>query len=201
MYWDIKYRKIPNKVFIAFLLIGILLAFTGDLDIFNNISIFILTKTFFLLFVFFLSFILFSLKMIGGADGKLLIMLAFFNPTHRFKFELIFSYFFVFLFLYLLLELVIYLFIKGLSKNNSYNMIYSLKENFSYLRKIFIKFFYRFLDFSHLNRYKDEKFVIRSLNLFFNEKKEKFQVLAQFKPPVVILIFLTNNFILLNFFY
>jgi len=201
MYCDIKYRKISNNVLIGFLLIGSLLAFTEDLDIYNNIFIFILTKTLIIFFVFFLSFILFSLKLIGGADGKLLIMLAFFNPTHKFKFELIFSYFFVFLFLYLLLELVFYLFLKVLSKYNSYSMMYCLNENFSVLRKIFVKICYRFLDFSHLNRYKNEKFVLRSLNLFYNEKKEKFQVLTQFKPPVVILIFLTNNFILFNFFY
>ncbi|MFX0046862.1 MAG: prepilin peptidase [Candidatus Hermodarchaeota archaeon] len=200
MYQDIKYRKISNKVLIGFLLIGSVLTFTEELDSYKNILIFVLIKLFFLFFVFFLSFILFSLKMIGGADGKLMIMLAFLNTTHRFMFEIIFSYFFVFLFLYLLLELVNYFFINVLSRNNSYSMIYGLKENFSFLHKMFFKFFYRFLDFSHITRYKNEKFVLRSLNLFYNEKKEKFQVLTQFKPPVVILIFLTNNYMLLNFF-
>ena len=201
MYRDIKYRKISNKFIIEFLLIGSLLVFTEDLDIYNNILIFILTKVFFIFFVFIVSIILFCLKIIGGADGKLLIMLAFFNPTHRFNFQWIFSFFFFFLFLYLLLGLANYLFIKVLSRNNSHDMIYGLQEKFSFLRKIFVVIFYRFLDFSQISGYTNEKFVLKSLNLFYNKEKEKFQILTRFRPPLVILIFFTNNYILLNYFY
>jgi len=100
MYQDIKYRKISNKILIGFLVIGCLIAFTEDFDIYNNISVFVVTKVFFLFFVFIFSFILFCLKIIGGSDGKLLIMLAFFNPTHRFNFQWIFFFFFVFFFFY-----------------------------------------------------------------------------------------------------
>ena len=155
----------------------------------------------FLFFVFIFSFVLFCLKIIGGGDGKLLIMLAFFNPTHRFTFQWIFSFFLIFLFLYLILGLVNYFFINVLSRNNSYDMIHGLKENFSFLRKIFVIVFYKFSDFSQISRKTNEKFALKSLNLFFNEKKEKFQILTQFRPPLVILIFFTNNFILLNYFY
>lgn len=201
IYLDIRYRKISNKSFIGFLLAGSLIVFTEDLDIYNNIFIFILIKVLFLFFVFIFSFVLFCLKIIGGGDGKLLIMLAFFNPTHRFTFQWIFSFFLIFLFLYLILGLVNYFFINVLSRNNSYDMIHGLKENFSFLRKIFVIVFYKFSDFSQISRYTNEKFTLKSLNLFFNEKKEKFQILTQFRPPLVTLIFLANNFILLNYFY
>jgi len=80
-------------------------------------------------------------------------------------------------------------------------MIYGLKENSSFLRRIFIILFYRFFDFSQIGRYKNEKFVLKSLNLFYNEDKEKFQILTQFRPPLVILIFFTNNFMLINYFF
>jgi len=201
IYRDIKYRKISNKTLIGFLLVGSLIAFTEDLDIYNNIFIFVLTKVYFLFFVFIFSFILYCLKIIGGGDGKLLIMLAIFNPTHRFTFQWISSLFFIFLFLYLILGLVKYLYINVLSRNNSYDMIYGLKENISFVRKIFVIMFYKFSDFSQISRKTNEKFALKSLNLFFNEKKEKFQILTQFRPPLVILIFFTNNFILLNYFY
>ena len=201
MYRDIKFRKIPNKAIIGFLLIGSLLVFTEDLDIYNDILIFIITKVFFLFFAFIFSFVLFCLKIIGGSDGKLLIMLTFFYPIYRFNFQWLFSFFFVFLFLYLILGVVNYLFNNFLSNNNSYDMIYSLKENFSFLHKVFIIIFYRFLDFSQINRYTNEKFVLKSLNLFYNKKKGKFQILTQYRPPLVILIFFTNNYIILNYFY
>lgn len=200
MYRDIKFRKIPNKAIIGFLLIGSLLAFTEDLDIYNNILIFIITKVFFLFFAFIFSFVLFCLKIIGGSDGKLLIMLTFFYPIYRFNFQWLFSFFFVFLFLYLILVVVNYLFNNFLSNNNSYDMIYSLEENVSFLHKVFIITFYKFLDFSQINRYTNEKFVLKSLNLFYNKNKGKFQILTQYRPPLVILIFFANNYIILKIF-
>ena len=201
MYRDIKFRKIPNKAIIGFLLIGSLLAFTEDLDIYNNILIFIITKVFFLFFAFIFSFVLFCLKIIGGSDGKLLIMLTFSYPIYRFNFQWLFSFFFVFLFLYLILGVVNYLFNNFLSNNNSYDMIYSLEENVSFLHKVFIITFYKFLDFSQINRYTNEKFVLKSLNLFYNKNKGKFQILTQYRPPLVILIFFANNYIILKIFY
>ncbi len=201
MYRDIKFRKIPNKTIIGFLLIGSLLAFTEDLDIFNDIHIFIITKVFFLFFAFIFSFVLFCLKIIGGTDGKLLIMLTFFYPIYQFSFNWLFSFFFVFLFLYLILGVVNYLFNKFLSSNNSYDMIYSSEENISFIHKVFITISYKFLDFSHVNKYTNEKFVLKSLNLFFNKKRGKFQILTQYRPPLVILIFFANNYIMLNYFY
>jgi len=200
MYRDIKFRKIPNKAIIGFLLIGSLLAFTEDLDIYNDILIFIITKVFFLFFAFIFSFVLFCLKIIGGSDGKLLIMLTFFYPIYRFNFQWLFSFFFVFLFLYLILGVVNYLFNNFLSNNNSYDMIYSLEENVSFLHKVFIITFYKFLDFSQINRYTNEKFVLKSLNLFYNKNKGKFQILTQYRPPLVILIFFANNYIMLKIF-
>jgi Flp pilus assembly protein protease CpaA len=201
MYRDIKYRTISSKTFIGFLLIGGLLTFTVDLDIYNNLYVFLLSKVFFLFFVFLFSFILFCLKIIGGSDGKLLILLTFLNPIHKFTFQLIYSFFFLFLCLYLTLILVNSLFINILSKNNSCDMINGLQENLTLSNKIFIILFYKFLDFSQINKYTNEKFVLKSLNLFYNKKKEKFQILTQFRPPLIILIFITNNYMLLNYFF
>ncbi len=201
LYRDIKYRKISNKVIIRFLLISSLIVFTEDLGIYNNLVIFVLTKIYFLFFVFLFSLILFCFKIIGGADGKLLIILAFLYPTHSFNFQWIFTFFFIFLFLYVLLMLVNFLLNNGLSGNNSYDMIHGLEEKLPIPHKVFIILFYKFLDFSQINSYTDEKFILKSLNLFFNEKKEKFQILTQFRPPLAILILLTNNYVLLNYFY
>ena len=79
-------------------------------------------------------------------------------------------------------------------------MIHGLEENLARSNKIFVLIFYKFLDFSQISKYSDEKFVLKALNLFFNEKKERFQILTQFRPPIVILILLTNIFLLLNYF-
>lgn len=200
MYQDIKYRKISNKILIGFFLVGSIITFTEDFDIYNNIFNFVLTKVIFFIIVFLFSFILFCLKLIGGSDGKLLIMLAFFCPIDKFNLQWIFSFFFVFLSLFLLVVLVNYKINNVLSGNNLYDMIYGLKENFTFLHKIFIILFFKFLDFSAVSEYANEKFVVKSLNLFYNEKKEKFQILTQFRPPLVILIFFTNIWMLVSYF-
>jgi Flp pilus assembly protein protease CpaA len=201
MYRDIKYRSISNKLLIGFLLIGGFLTFTVDLGIYNSIFIFILSKVSFIFFVFLLSFILFCLKVIGGADGKLLILLIFSIPTHILNFEMIYFFFFIFLSLYLTLILVSSLFNIVLSKNIFYIMINSLQESITLSNRIFILLFCKFLDFSQINDYANAKFSLKSLNLFYNVKKEKFQILTQFRPPLVILIFITYNFVLVNYFF
>ena len=198
---DIKYRKISNKFIIGFLLTSSLIVFTEYLGIYDNLIIFTLTKISFLFFAFLFSLTLYCFKIIGGADGKLLIILAFLYPTHSFNFQWIFSFFSVFLTLYVLLMLVNFLLNNGLSGNNSYDMLHGLEEKLSISHKIFIILFYKFLDFSQINSYTDEKFILKSLNLFFNEKKEKFQILTQFRPPLAILILFTNNYILLYYFF
>ena len=200
MYQDIKYRKISNKILISFFLVGSIITFTEDFDVYNNLFYFVLIKVIFFIIIFLFSFILFCLKLIGGSDGKLLIMLVFFYPIEKFNLQWIFSFFFVFLSLFLLFVLVNYKITNVLSRNNLYDMIYGLKENLTYLHKIFIVLFFKFLDFSAISKYTNEKFVVKSLNLFYNEKKEKFQILTQFRPPLVILIFFTNIWMLVSYF-
>ncbi|MFW9820919.1 MAG: prepilin peptidase [Candidatus Thorarchaeota archaeon] len=200
MYRDIKYRKISNKLLIGFLIVGSFIAVIEDLEIIINNITFLSIKLFFIFLVFLFSFTLFCLKMIGGADGKLLIMVTFLSPTQGFNFDWIFTFFFVFMFLYLLLTAFNSLFNNLIFKNNSNKMLHGLEENLKLSHKIFVIIFYKFLDFSQIRNYTDEKFILKSLNLFFNEKKEKFQILTQFRPPLVILILLTNISLLFPYF-
>ena len=201
MYRDIKYREISNETLFGFLLIGSILIFTEVTASYYNIFILIFTKLFFLLLVAIFSFILFCLKAIGGSDGKLLIMLIFFYPTQKLNFSLIFSFFFVFLFLNFFLMLARYIFFKIHVRNSTLEMLYGLLERLTFSHKVFIIIFYRFLDFSQIENYRNNSYIIKSLNLLYNRKKEKFQILAQYRPPLVILIFFMNNYMMFKYFF
>jgi Flp pilus assembly protein protease CpaA len=201
MYRDIKYRKISNETLFGFLLVGSLSIFTEVTATYYNIYSLIFTKLFFLILVAVFSFILFCLKAIGGSDGKLLIMLIFFYPTQKLNIPLVFSFFFIFLFLYFLLMLARYFFFKIHVRNNTPEMLYSLQERFTFSHKVFIMVFFRFLDFSQITNCQNNKYIIKSLNLLYNRKKEKFQILAQYRPPLVILIFFMNNYMMFNYFF
>jgi Flp pilus assembly protein protease CpaA len=199
MYRDIKFRIIPNKVLSVLLLIGSFLFFIELLHFYNNVLIFIIVKIWFLFFAFFLSFLLFCLKIIGGSDGKLLTMLFLFNPIYYLNFQWLFLFFSVLLLLYLILGIISYLITHNLTNKNVYEMFFSENENFSKMHKIFIEIFYKFRDFSQLNKFNDEKYLLKSLILFYNNKTEKIQFLTQYRPPIVILIFFTYNFLIFNY--
>lgn len=199
LYRDIRFRIIPNKVLSGGFLIGSFLIFIEFLHFYNNIIIFIIVKISFLFLAFFLSFILFCLKIIGGSDGKLLTMLFLFNPIYLLNFQWLFLFFSIFLLLYLIMGIISYLITHNLTNMNAYEMFFSENENFSKTQKIFIEIFYKFIDFSQLNRSTGEKYLLKSLILFYNNKTERFQFLTQYRPPIVILIFFVYNFLIFNY--
>jgi len=80
-------------------------------------------------------------------------------------------------------------------------MLHALNEKISYPRGIFLKIFYRFMDFSQINEYSDAKLQIKSLTLFYNEEREKFQFLAQIRLPIAVLIFISYDILMINYFF
>ena len=201
MYRDIWFRKIPNKSLVFFFIVGFGLALIEAQNFYTNLMIFVIRKTFIVLLAFTFSFSLFCLKLIGGSDGKLIIFLFFAFPILGFNFHLFFSFFSYLLILFLLIISGNYLFNRFLTKSYPYNMLHALNEKVSYPRVTFLKLFYRFMDFSQINEYSDAKLQIKALTLFYNEKREKFQFLAQVRPPIAVLIFISYDFLMINYFF
>jgi Flp pilus assembly protein protease CpaA len=199
MYRDIWFRKIPNKSLVFFFIVGFGLALIEAQNFYTNLMIFVIRKTFIVLLAFTFSFSLFCLKLIGGSDGKLIIFLFFVFPILGFNFHLFFSFFLYLLILFLLIISGNYLFNRFLTKSYPYNMLHALNEKVSYPRGTFLKLFYRFTDFSQINEYSDAKLQMKALTLFYNEKREKFQFLAQVRPPIAVLIFISYDFLMISY--
>ena len=199
MYRDICFRKIPNKSLVFFFIVGFGLVFIEGQNFYTNLMIFVIRKSFIVLLTFIFSFSLFCLKLIGGSDGKLIIFLFFAFPILGFNFHLFFSFFSYLLILFLLLISCNYLFTRFITKSYPYNMLHALNEKISYPRGAFLKLFYGFMDFSQINNQSDAKFQIKSLTLFYNEDREKFQFLAQIRPPIAVLIFISYDFLMINY--
>jgi hypothetical protein len=82
--------------------------------------------------------------------------------------------------------------INSLYKNGySFSIFLNINLNYSGFKKTYIKSACKFLNYSNLGTFKDEKFLLKSISLIFNERKSKFQVLVQFRPPLILLIVLT----------
>ena len=199
MYRDIRFRKIPNRSLGFFFVVGFVLTLIEAQNFYANLIIFAISKSIIVLLAFIFSFSLFCLKLIGGSDGKLIIFLFFAFPILSFNFLLFFSFFSYLMILFLLLVSCNYLFNCILTKSHPYNMLFALNEKISYPRGAFLKLFYRFLDFSQIKKYSNTKLQMRALALFYNGEREKFQFLAQIRPPIAVLIFFSYDFLIINY--
>jgi len=191
IYLDIKFRKIPQRYFIFSYIVGLGLNFLEFIIFFEKIAILIYLKIFVLIFVFSLSFILFILKIIGGSDGKLFILIFFVHPILFLNVTVIFSFFLFFSLLFVFLFMINLIFNNNFGDSFSYTLFFNLSYKLSILKKAYLKSFYRFLNYSNLNDYIERKYYIKSLNLIYNLKKNKFQILCQIRPPLIVLIILS----------
>jgi hypothetical protein len=107
------------------------------------------------------------------------------NLSFLTKFYLIFSILFISLFI---TNFISNFFTKN--KKIFDNLFISILE-ISSMKKIYIRTFYKYLDYSELYKYRKEKILLKSIFLLFNSNKYKFQVLVQFRPPLILLIIIS----------
>ncbi|TFG03610.1 MAG: hypothetical protein EU542_01455 [Promethearchaeota archaeon] len=193
--YDLKYRKIPN---IFFKHICLVIFFSNSIDFIlysNSIRSFVIVKFLIICLLFLITFFLFNLKFIGGADAKLIITLFLMIPINFFSFSLIFEYlilFSIFQVLYLIFNFINNFIFRNKS---SFKQFFIINNNFSKLEQLYFILFYRFSNYSELDLSNKYKIAIRDINLFFNFKHEKFQILTQYRPPLIIIIILLYYFL------
>ena len=92
-YLDLKYRLISNHLLKKFFIVGIIFSCLEAYYLNKNLFLIFILKIFIILLVFLLTFILFALKIIGGADGKIIILIFIILPINYLNLFLIFSFF------------------------------------------------------------------------------------------------------------
>lgn len=107
-------------------------------------------------------------------------------------------YFFLFFSLFFILVFILNYFLNKFLKNNcSFITLFNSNPKYSNCQKFYIKCFFKFLDYSKLSMYEEEKSICKSFYLIYNSTKKKFQILVQIRPPLIILIILTYLFVCL----
>ena len=191
LYLDLRYRRISNRILKKLYISSLILNILEFLLFYNNILLFLAIKSFIFLITFFFSFILFTLKIIGGSDGKLIIIIFTVHPTRYLKIFNIVLFFILLILLYLGFFLINYL-INNTPKNSySFLILFNINLKISTIKREFIKFFYNFYDFSEISDYEGVKKKIRSRYIFYNSHSKKFQLLVQNRPPIIILIIIS----------
>ncbi|MFX1575361.1 MAG: prepilin peptidase [Promethearchaeota archaeon] len=196
LYLDLKSRKISLKLFKITYTIGLIFNLIESLLFVNNIFLILYIRFFFFFSILIISVLLFNLKIIGGSDGKLFILIFLILPIHHLNllyimlFFLSFSIFFIIIFI---INLVVNSFF---IKNNAFYILFNINSKMSNLQKLFLKSFFKFCNFTDLNTNKIVKNPVKSLILVYNDKKLKFQMLCQYRPPLIIIIILSYTILL-----
>ena len=171
------------KVFFLFSLIMNFIEF----QIFcKDLILFFVLKLLFFLLTFIISLLLFSLKIIGGSDGKIFILIFLIHPVKYLNVDFIISFFLLFTLIFILLSLKKFS-INSVGKDScSFKILFNFTFKISKFKKFYIKTFYKFINLSELKNYKGDKEVIKSLIIIFNNSKKKFQLLTQYRGPLII---------------
>ncbi|TXT64788.1 MAG: conserved membrane protein of unknown function [Promethearchaeota archaeon] len=188
-YLDIKYRKISSPLFKILVVFLMIINISEFIFFHHDLLSFIVLKITIFIILFSLSFILFILKIIGGADGKLIIVLFLLVPVDLVGLQAVLGFFLTFS--SILTLYFIFLYLKNRYLNNSH-LLELLIHNFSEqsnLKKIFFKTFYRLVKFSELN--KTDHYQLRLRFVFYNFKEKRFQFIGQAKPPLILIISLS----------
>ncbi len=193
--FDLRFRKIPNRFFIIlYSLSGAILLIT-----FLSTSYFVqdlLMRVKFIALTMIMVSFLYFLKIIGGGDGKLLILIYILLPLDYLTFKYFILFFLNF---YIIFIVLIFLnFLKNIYKYYySFDFIFNFHLIGSKIDNIYYLISYKFLDVSELGKYRGEKTQIKSLTIIFNNSNKRLQILAQLRQPLIIVFALSFNFVFL----
>ena len=183
LYLDVKSRKISNIHFKDMYLFSII---PNLIEILRSdcgiISLFF--KATYIFIVFFITLVLFSLSVIGGSDGKLIILIFIILPVKLLSLSFVMTYFLFFSIFFIIFHIIHY---SGNVNNKiSFKTIFDFYLDETVLKKAFIRIFYSFLNVSELENKNRNKYQIVASFIVYNNKSNKFQIMVQYRAPMVV---------------
>ena len=196
--YDLSTRSVANKFWkTLFFLALISNIMEGALER-ANFGFFLFFKLFGLFFTFLTTFILYNLKVLGGSDCKLVILIFLIQPVELLQLFYLSLFFLIFLGLHNLTILARFLKNTIYSRELFDSLCYSGKIIQSRKKRLFLKSFYDFEPYhSGLRDYDRIKKELKSKYLFFSLSSKKLCLLFQPKLPMILL--LTISFYILFF--
>ena len=199
-YFDIKFRKIPNNISIFLIVLSLIFNIFEFTLYSQSILTFMILRFFFFFLKFFLSFFFFCLKIIGGSDGKLILLIIITNPLKFLNTHLVFSFFLIFSSFFLIFFFFTVIQNSCCKEKESFAILFYSVNDFSIFKRLYLKGFFRFLDYINLPESQSEKNPIKSLFIIYNNEKRRTQLLIQIRPPLtslVIVSYFTLYFLML----
>ena len=191
IYSDLKYRIISNKLIKIFLIFSLCINFFEFLLVYDNFTWIIIMKITYFCLIFLISLILFSLKIIGGSDGKLIILIFLIHPIKFLHLNFIISFFLMISLIFCSIFFFNMLYNSFFNNSLSFEILFIVNQNISTLWKIYIKIFCNFTILTKIDNYEDNKKAMVCSDIIYNFYRKRFQSLVQYRIPFVLIIVLS----------
>ncbi len=188
LYSDLKYRIIPNKNIKRFLFLCLLLNFIEFLLVYDNITLVLIWKISFACLIFLVSLLLFSLKIIGGSDGKLMILVFLIHPVKFLNLNFVISFFLLLSLLFCSCFFFNLLYNSFFNNSISFEILFAINQNISTLKQIYLKIFCNFTILAKIYNFEDNKKIMIYSYIIYNIYRNRFQSLVQYRIPFVLII-------------
>ncbi len=199
IYDDIKFRKISNRCIVLNFFISIF---------FNNLFAIVSNKNnwiyMFLLRIYFLSLIslilllLYSVKLIGGGDGKAILIIFLNKPLFSLQISYFVNFFLLF-FIFFLTYLSFNIIINHFSNSKWVFEQYFLINNIKLIHyKIHYKSNYRFYPLVQFKTLYKKGRIIKPKLIIFNSKRNQLEIMIQYRFPLMIFFFFSYYFCFFN---
>lgn len=193
---DLKTRQVRNYLIKYLLFISLLIDILEFLFTFNTFWLYLISKINLIAATFILSYILYQLKIIGGGDAKVMIIIFLILPAPFINLKSIFAFFTFFSFFFLFRFTLASLFNFMSNNKESFQFFFNLGKIYSKQKRFYIYSFYRFLDFDQLSP-NHCKYELTTTFLVYNFERRAFQIMIKYRSPVMIEILLAFLILLL----
>ena len=188
LYSDLKYRIIPNKIIKCFFIFCLFINLVEFLLVYDSITLVLIWKISYLCLIFLVSLLLFSLKIIGGSDGKLMILIFLIHPVKLLNLNFVISFFLLLSLLFCSIFFFNLLYNSCFSNSFSFKILFAINQNISALKQIYFKIFCNFTILAKIYDYEDNKKIMVCSYMIYNIYKNRFQSLVQYRMPLVLII-------------
>jgi len=195
LYLDLKFRRISNKFLKSCFCFSILLNTIEFIFFYREILLVLMIKILFFFLIFLISLLLFSLKIIGGADGKIFLLIFSVHPIKYLTYLFLLFFFLVFSLLFLILFLFNLIYNSIKENSCAFRAYHSLYLQTSIFKRLFMKLFYKFFNLGNLKDFEGDKIFVDPLFIIYNIQKRKLQILAIYRPPLILICIISYYFI------
>lgn len=196
LYSDLKYRIIPNKIIKSFFLFCLIINFIEFLLVYDNIALVFIWKLSYFCLIFLISLLLFSLRIIGGSDGKLIILIFLIHPVKFLNLNFVILFFLLFSLLFCSIFFFNLLYNSFFNNSFSFEILFAINQDISTLKQIYFKIFCNFTILAKIYHYKDNKKIMACSYIIYNIYRNKFQSLVQYRIPLVSIIMISYYFLI-----